>query len=588
LPGAAAAQATPVEQPALALDRFNPAWAHDTFHGVASPDVGGHVVGHGLVLGSWAHNPLVLHERGANGDGDLGAIVENQVLLHLGGSFALWDRAAVGVDLPLVLAQGGSDPSFGTVAFSSPSGAEIADLRIGARVRLFGERDDLAALAIGGYLWVPTGDGEPGSFAGTGSVRSMPDVIFGGAFKRLVYAAELGTELGASRSFTGVAQGALLRWGVAGGVRLGPREEVLVGGELLGSLGLEDVEQRTTHLEVLASAKWRIWGPLVAGLAAGPGLSAGIGTPDFRGLVGVAFSPEPAPRDSDEDGIADAADACPDTPGVATNEPNTHGCPPPPPDTDGDGIPDDFDACPTVQGPPHADRAQHGCPPPPDSDGDGIPDSLDACPTERGPADGDPKKNGCPPPPDTDGDGIADPLDACPTERGPADGDPKKNGCPPPPDTDGDGIADPVDACPADKGLPNDDPKKNGCPRVLVTATQIVIHERVEFDVGKATLRPESAGILDAVAEVLRAHPDIDKVEVQGHTDDRGGRGPNKALSQARANAVVAALAKRGIDRKRLSAKGYGQERPVQPNESDAGRQANRRVQFDILARKAP
>ncbi len=167
--------------------------------------------------------------------------------------------------------------------------------------------------------------------------------------------------------------------------------------------------------------------------------------------------------------------------------------------------------------------------------------------------------------------------------------DPKTNGCPPPPkDTDGDGITDDLDACPNEKGPPDPDPKKNGCPRsVRVTDKEIFILEQVQFDTAKATIKKVSDRLLDEVAGVLKEHPEIKKIEVQGHTDNRGVRLQNKLLSQQRADAVMKAMIKRGIAPSRLTAKGYGQDVPVADNTTDEGRQKNRRVQFTILEKKA-
>ena len=210
----------------------------------------------------------------------------------------------------------------------------------------------------------------------------------------------------------------------------------------------------------------------------------------------------------------------------------------------------------------------------------------DACPDEPGVADPDPKKNGCPPPKDRDGDGVVDDVDACPDVKGVPTNDPNTNGCPP--DTDGDGITDDQDACPAEKGPRDPDPTKNGCPRaVRVTDKEIVILEQVQFDTGKATIKKVSDDLLEEVAAALNEHPEIVRLEVQGHTDTRGNPGFNKLLSQRRADSVQKALVKRGIDAQRLVAKGYGQDVPIADNDSDAGRQKNRRVQFKIIEKRA-
>jgi outer membrane protein OmpA-like peptidoglycan-associated protein len=171
--------------------------------------------------------------------------------------------------------------------------------------------------------------------------------------------------------------------------------------------------------------------------------------------------------------------------------------------------------------------------------------------------------------------------------KGVADQDPAKNGCPAPVDTDGDGIFDPEDACPAEKGARDDDPAKNGCPKaVRVVENEIVILEQVQFDTAKATIKSASNPLLDEVAQVLMQHPEMTKIEVQGHTDNRGSAALNKKLSQARADSVRKALIQRGLAAERLVTKGYGPDKPIDENSTDQGRQKNRRVQFVILEKQ--
>ncbi len=258
--------------------------------------------------------------------------------------------------------------------------------------------------------------------------------------------------------------------------------------------------------------------------------------------------------------------------------------PPAPKDADGDKILDDVDACPSVAGVADPDPKKHGCPP--DQDGDGFLDAVDACPTQPGIANEDPKKHGCPPPGDKDADGVTDDVDACPDIPGIATTDPKTHGCPG--DTDGDGFRDDQDACPKEKGPDDPDPTKRGCPKLVrVTEKEIIILEQVQFDFGKATIKKESDPLLDSVAEVLKEHPEILKVEVQGHTDDKGAKALNAKLSQDRADAVRKALEKRGIEGGRLVSKGYGPDKPIADNKTDDGRAKNRRVQFIVTDKKA-
>ena len=101
----------------------------------------------------------------------------------------------------------------------------------------------------------------------------------------------------------------------------------------------------------------------------------------------------------------------------------------------------------------------------------------------------------------------------------------------------------------------------------------------VNFDTGKATIRPDSAKLLDDAAGALNVAKDL-RVEVGGHTDNVGSADANLKLSQQRAQAVMAALVERGIDAGRMTAKGYGQTVPIADNRTEDGRAKNRRVEL--------
>lgn len=243
---------------------------------------------------------------------------------------------------------------------------------------------------------------------------------------------------------------------------------------------------------------------------------------------------------------------------------------PPPPDTDGDGVADAVDPCPAEAGP------EHGCPraapvPDADGDGDGIVDSKDRCATEAEDPDGFEDQDGCPDR-DDDADGAVDEKDLCPRLAGPV------QGCP---DGDGDGVADREDACPKVKGLPAD----KGCPQykdIVVTDTKLEIKQKIFFAFGTTKILPKSEPLLDEVARLLSDRPSF-CVRIEGHTDNKGAKEANLALSTGRAEAVRDYLAHNDLDDTRMVAQGYGQALPIDSNGTLEGREHNRRVEFVII-----
>ncbi|HEY4106747.1 MAG TPA: OmpA family protein, partial [Polyangiaceae bacterium] len=124
--------------------------------------------------------------------------------------------------------------------------------------------------------------------------------------------------------------------------------------------------------------------------------------------------------------------------------------------------------------------------------------------------------------------------------------------------------------------------KRPAKPNVVVQGKEIKLKQQVHFQHDSAEILPDSEAILEELAELLVKRPDIKNIEVQGHTDNTGTAAYNLRLSQSRAQAVVDAIAKLGVDPTRMTAKGYGQEKPLGPNTTDAGRAKNRRVQIMI------
>ena len=273
----------------------------------------------------------------------------------------------------------------------------------------------------------------------------------------------------------------------------------------------------------------------------------------------------------------------------------------------------------------------NGCPNP-DTDGDKWCDGwiedealanrfecrmTDKCPLLQGTDE----FNGCPNA-DTDADGICSPFveelglsdlyfcsgnDKCPNEPEDFDNFEDEDGCPDP-DNDHDGICDPwvsdqglldkyahvcrgADQCPNEAEIINGVKDDDGCPDkgkqiVFVLEDKIEIKDKIYFDNNKATIKKKSNSLLDQIAQSILANPGIKHISVEGHTDDTGKYEHNIVLSRQRAQAVVDYLIGKGIASERLSAIGYGPDKPLDPAKTSKARALNRRVEFVITDRK--
>ena len=292
-----------------------------------------------------------------------------------------------------------------------------------------------------------------------------------------------------------------------------------------------------------------------------PGVKSANGCPDDD-RDGIRNEMDECPKDAgpkelmgcpdkDGDGIPDHKDECPEVPGIEENA----GCPEVPKDSDGDGVIDDEDDCPNVAG------TIRGCP---DTDGDGVIDKEDDCPSVKGV----PALNGCP---DADGDGVTDKDDMCPTIAG------EFSGCP---DTDGDGTHDGIDKCITLKGPGSND----GCPDIKVEDQERLDYaaKAVQFETGKAVLRPDSYRNLNEIADILKRYPRY-RLKISGHTDNVGDKESNQKLSEERAKACYDYFLGQGISKSKLSYIGYGEDRPIANNRRAEGRRLNRRTEFELI-----
>ena len=276
------------------------------------------------------------------------------------------------------------------------------------------------------------------------------------------------------------------------------------------------------------------------------------------GLVGVSYALSGSP-DSDNDGISDSYDQCPDTP--ADVKIDEFGCPL---DSDSDGVPDYLDKCSSTSAGIAVDSV--GCPK--DNDKDGVPDYLDKCPDT--PANIEVDEFGCPP--DSDMDGVSDYLDKClNTPIGIAV---DSVGCPI--DNDKDGVPDYLDKCPSTPL--NTKVDSLGCPEETAeTFYQFNLRGEDTFNNGSSNLKESAKLILNEIAFYIQNQPES-KWRIEGHMDSQGAVYTIKKLSYDRAKAVFDYIVSQGVSADQLEIYGLGDSFPIGNNNTAEGRSANRRI----------
>lgn len=504
---------------------------------VAAPRIGASgafYAGLGLV---YADDPLVAQYE----DGTEEVVVASQLSTRLLGGYS-FGFARVDLEVPIYPSVRLAEPTAGLSEPEDPaSQLAFGNVRLGATVPLLGADGEGLGLAVVPSLDLPTGSQD--AYVSNGGVGGAVKAAVGSKVGDFGWGADLGVGLSRTAALDDTLS---LGNNVHGGVnaRYHVSEAVVAGAEASVLLpfvdGFDPWNKRDAEAHLYGT--WLGERGLVATLGGGTGLLAGVGAPDWRVALALGYSTPPGPRDRD-----------------------------------GDGIVDDLDRCPLVPEDKDQFEDEDGCPDP-DNDQDGLLDVADSCPNDPEDKDQFEDMDGCPDP-DNDKDLTLDVDDKCPLEPGPQ----ITRGCP---DRDGDRVPDYRDKCPDEPVDQRADPElSDGCPtRAVLTREKIEILDKVFFDFDKATIKPESYPLLDDVAKVLRNNPHVKRVEVAGHTDDKGDDKYNVKLSQARVESVVKYLVVTGgIDAARLSAKGYGESQPVVPNDTEEGRANNRRVEFVIL-----
>jgi len=616
----------------IPVERFRPAMSREGLIDVESAKVGEHFdVDVGVHLG-YQLNPLVIYEDGARA----GAIIAHRVHGNVMGAISLFEWVQLGLDIPVTPFQTGDTASLiGAIgAVNDPSFIGVGDMRFMPKVRVLREQDQFLDVAFIPTVTIPTGFPFDSNL-GEGFFTFAPEVAASKALGPAKVAANLGYRFRPNTQVLDLVIGNELFFRGGAGVRL--HDLVKIPVELDATMSFAgnpgygvstELPANTYPLEALLGAQVDVWGPLVAFGYGGVGIVGGYGAPDMRAGLGLRYAPR-TPPDKDKDGIVNKDDACQDDPEDKDGYQDTDGCPDP--DNDGDGVLDTADACANEAEDKDSFADDDGCPDT-DNDGDGVADAEDGCPLKAGPAankgcpvldkDGDgvadkddacpdkaglKEKGGCPEDdrdrdgikdvvdqcpdvvgaaktagcPDKDNDGVDDANDRCPDTAGPA----SLKGCP---DQDKDGIADLDDKCPDKEETINGIEDTDGCPDkgkvlVVIKGDKIELKETVFFDPSKDTIQARSFPLLDQVALVMKAHPEIKKVRVVGHTDSDGNADANLDLSKRRAKAVVDGLIARGVESARLESDGFGASQPIADNKTKDGKAKNRRVELVVV-----
>jgi outer membrane protein OmpA-like peptidoglycan-associated protein len=195
------------------------------------------------------------------------------------------------------------------------------------------------------------------------------------------------------------------------------------------------------------------------------------------------------------------------------------------------------------------------------------------------------------PPGDTDGDGILNQQDKCAKTPEDADGFEDEDGCPDE-DNDRDNIADARDKCPMEAEVVNGVDDGDGCPDsgvIEMVADRVVLDDTVLFRKERARVTVAGQKILSAVIALWKQHPEWERVEVEGHADQRGPEAFNKWLSEERAQRVRKALISMGVPESKITARGFGATKPrVSSGRRQEMLSRNRRVELVVIRKVAP
>lgn len=519
-----AAWVTPLH--AAGINHFQAAAGAHNYLVTNHPAVLPHLKPSTWLLSSYARNPLVCRDASGNA---AYAIVEHQVSAELAAALGLFDRLEIAAVLPGTYLQGPPLPQnpralcgAGTFAPEGLREVSFADPRLMAKVLLTPWNEGfVASFRLSSDMPLAQLNPNVRGVAGELFPNLTPALTLGFSHPWLRFAIDAGYLLRSPTRIGDLQVGHEVQYGAAAELNLIPRTLALTL-DVFGKAAPAALFGSRDQFPLEGASALKVFlGNLVVVAGAGSGVVADYGSPELRFFAGIGYHPQ-APRDRDGDGILDPDDACPDFP------------------EDRDGY-----------------RDEDGCPDP-DNDQDRIPDDLDRCPDEPEDRDRWQDRDGCPDP-DNDGDRILDEADECPNDPEVYNGFEDEDGCPDSRDDDANKVV------------------------VVVRREKIEIREKVFFAYDSDRILPQSYGLLDNVAQVINAHPEIVKIRIEGHSDADGRANYNRELSDRRAKSVLRYLVAAGVDAGRLDAVGYGEAQPIASNRDEEGKAKNRRVEFVIL-----
>ncbi len=585
----ALAQTAPV-QPQLNAQNYTPPidsemtmWAND-----ASSKPDGYFGAR--LWGQYVNRPLVYQWEDETLDPDV--LVGSLLQVNAIGSISFY-RIRLGLDVPLYLTATGSQVNTGT---------GLGDLGIDLKGSILDTDDNPVGLALGGRLNLPTAtvDAPLGADGLGGELQVMADKRLGD----LLLVANLGTRFGPEVVLENVTLNDQFIWRAAAGYA--------VTDDFGLSLDLAGQSNYSAPLSNPAASPiegmlggWGRLGNVVLRTGVGTGLTSGVGSPTFRGILSFAYEPA-ADKDSDVDGIVDRLDGCPFDAEDMDSWMDEDGCPDPSTkvlfrivDDDGYAV---EGVTSTVAGPGIEAFAKDGAFESalhpgvyqlnvaangydelamevrvPETSSHEVVVTLKAVPGVLVIKTNDPS-----------GQAIASQW----TLGGPFNDSPR-------------GLSETqvkpgkymlrvqaenyqiervaVELAPGERK----EIQLTMTPsKIVVTKEKIELREEVFFDTGKATIKSESFGMLNEVAGILKDNPDITLLSVEGHTDSRGSDAANLKLSDARAASVRQYLIDKGVEANRLVSVGFGESKPLVKGNNEAAWAKNRRVDIVIKERK--